>query len=53
MNCEECKTELEDTNPDTCGHSGILLWCSIHRRYECEQCHMKDEKQGLLNGREL
>lgn len=29
----------------TCGHSGTLFWCSVHKRYECEKCCMEDEEK--------
>ena len=50
MNCEECGPELEDIEPETCGHTGTLFWCSVHKRYECESCSLEKEKKGVLNG---
>ena len=45
MECEDCKTGLEDVEPDTCGHKGTLFWCPIHKRYECEKCRLEDEEK--------
>jgi hypothetical protein len=52
MNCEECGIDLDDMESKTCGHTGTLFWCSVHKRYECENCSLKDEKKEILNGEE-
>jgi len=52
MDCEECRTDLDDIEPSTCGHTGTMFWCHVHKRYECEKCRLEDEKKGTLNGEE-
>lgn len=50
---KEVMEDIEVIEPClTCGHTGILFWCSVHKRYECEKCCMEDEKEGIFNADE-